>query len=271
MTRFRDAPVWRAAEVGPGGVPLDEIRPVEPRLEGRMASPPTGPASLTDRLRPVSADAHPDRGPSAVFGDFDFAPADTGFDSDRPGQDRFGSGPAAGARGPSRRAVLGWLALAVGVAVLVAALLWSDPAQAPGQTSGALAPGSCLASSSDRSVVVLHCADPGVEFTVAATYPGTTDTDRCAEVSSDLMLVTRDDVVLCLNYRAAVGECLYAGRAVDVGKAPCRVPGSATTPVGLFRVLAVLPRTVDVRRCPTGTITTLVHVTVPEVLCLGLP
>jgi hypothetical protein len=201
-----------------------------------------------------------------VFGDFDFPPADTGLDTER-----FPAGRGAGGRGPSRRAVLGWLALAVGVAVLVASLLWSDPAQAPGQSSGALNPGSCLASSSDRSVVVLDCADPGVEFTVAATYPGTTDTDRCTEVSSDLMLVTRDEVVLCLNYRAAVGECLYAGQATDVGKAPCRVPGSATTPLGLFRVLAVLPRTVDARGCPTGTITTLVHVTTPEVLCLGLP
>ncbi len=85
------------------------------------------------------------------------------------------------------------------------------------------------------------------------------------------MLVTRDEVVLCLNYRAVAGECLYAGQATEVGKAPCRVPGAAGTPPGLFRVVAVLPRTIDVRGCPTGTLSTLVHVTIPEVLCLGLP
>ncbi len=196
-----------------------------------------------------------------MFADFDFDSPAAGFDMDR----------QVGARAQSRGAVLAWLAVAVGAAVLVAALLWSDPAQSPGQTSGALAPGSCLTSSSGRSVVVIDCSDPAVEFTVAAMYPGSTDGDRCTAVSSDLMLVTRDDVVLCLNYRAAVGDCLYAGRADDVGKAPCRTPGSASTPTGLFRVVAVLPQTVDVRGCPTGTISSLVHVTTPEVLCLGLP
>ena len=246
MTRHdHSSPGWRAMEVGPGGVPAGDLRPVRAEVE-----------------RPHGAGAGgAGRGPSAVFGDFDFAPPETGWHID----------PAARISGPSRGAVLGWLALAVGVAVLVAALLWSDPGQTHGQTSGALAPGSCLTSSSGRSVVVVDCADPGVEFTVAASYPGTTDGARCDEVSSDLMLLTRDQVVLCLNYRAAVGDCLYAGHARDIGKAPCRIPGSASTPPGLFRVVAVLPHTLDVRGCPTGTVSSLVHATIPEVLCLGLP
>ncbi len=242
-------------------MPVGDVRPQ--RLD------PAQPEERTTRphVLPVDAGAtEPHRsdaagGPSAVFGDFDFDSPSGGFDADR----------SAGMHAPPRRAVIGWFAVAVGVAVLVAVLLWSDPSQSPGQTSGALAPGSCLSSSGGRSVVVLDCSDPAVEFTVAATFPGSTDGDRCVAVSSDLMLVTRDEVVLCLNYRAVAGECLYAGQAAEVGKAPCRVPGSAGTPRGLFRVVAVLPRTIDVRRCPTGTISSLVHVTTPEVLCLGLP
>ena len=74
------------------------------------------------------------------------------------------------------------------------------------------------------------------------------------------MLVTRDDAVLCLNYRAAVGDCLYAGAADEVGKAACRTPGSSSTPTGLFRVIAVLTGTVDVARLPVRHTPSLVHV-----------
>jgi hypothetical protein len=90
-------------------------------------------------------------------------------------------------------------------------------------------------------------------------------------VSSDVVLVTRDDAVLCLNYRAAVGECLYAGSATAVGKTACRTPGTSTTPNGLFRVLAVLSGTLDAGRCPGGTLDSLVHISSNEVVCLGMP
>lgn len=237
------------------------------RLAGHQAASPAGPVPPAGPAPPAGPEkTGPGRpsaaaGPLAVFGDFNLEPPAGGCDPDR----------RPWTRGPSRAVVLSWFALTIGVAVLVAALLWSDFAPIPGQTSAALGPGSCLASSSGRSVVVIDCGDPDVEFTVAATYPGATDADRCNRVSSDLMLVTRDDVVLCLNYRAVAGECLYAGEADDVGKAPCRMPVSASTPTGLFRVVAVLPRTVDVCGCPTGTISSLVHITTPQLLCLGLP
>jgi hypothetical protein len=77
--------------------------------------------------------------------------------------------------------------------------------------------------------------------------------------------------VLCLNYRAAVGECLYAGSATEVGKTACRTPGSSSTPTGLFRVIAVLSGTLDAGKCPAGTLESLVHVASNEVVCLGLP
>ncbi len=235
MTGPQQQPRWRAVQIGPGGVPAEHIGMIGGTARG------TPPRRLDQ--------------PSAVFGDFDFG-------SDDPGSPH---------RRPSRRSVFGWFAVAVAAALLVAVLLWTDPGQAPGQTSGALAPGSCLTSSAGRAVVVVDCAAGDVEFVVAATFPDSTESARCGAVSSDLTLVTRDRVVLCLNYRAVVGECLYAGRADSVGKAACRTPGSNSTPTGLFRVIAVLGGTVDPRGCPTGTISSLVHVTTPEVLCLGLP
>jgi hypothetical protein len=240
MSGPQQQPSWRAVQIGPGGVPAEHVGMIGSRTAG---------SSRSDSAR------QPDE-PSAVFGDFDFDSADDSV------------GPH---RRPSRRSVFGWLAVAVAAAVLVAVLLWTDPGQAPGQTTGALAPGSCLTSSAGRAVVVVDCTAGDVEFVVAATFPDTTESARCGAVSSDLTLVTRDRVVLCLNYRAVVGECLYAGRADSVGKAACRTPGSSSTPTGLFRVIAVLGGTTDTRGCPTGTISSLVHVTTPEVLCLGLP
>jgi hypothetical protein len=90
-------------------------------------------------------------------------------------------------------------------------------------------------------------------------------------VSSDVVLVTRDSAVLCLNYVAAVGDCLYAGSSgSQVGKVTCRIASGGSTS-GLYRVLAVLRNTVNDRNCPQGTVHTLVHPTSPEVLCLGRP
>lgn len=172
--------------------------------------------------------------------------------------------------GPSRRAVVGWLALAMVVGVLVAVGLWSSRS-APTTSSGAIRPGDCLASSLGGTVRPVGCSSPDVEFAVAARFDNSTDSARCTAVHSDLVLLTHDEAVLCLNYRATVGECLYAGTAAEVGKAPCRIPGTTVTPTGLFRVLAVLDNTVDSRKCPRGTIESLVHVSAREVLCLGLP
>ena len=87
--------------------------------------------------------------------------------------------------------------------------------------------------------------------------------------AADVVLVTRDDAVMCLNYVARVGECLYAGDTDDIGKAPCREAGTPTR--GLFRVLAVLAGTVSAADCPAGILHTLVHRADREVVCLGLP
>ncbi|HEY5878522.1 MAG TPA: hypothetical protein VIU11_06415, partial [Nakamurella sp.] len=106
---------------------------------------------------------------------------------------------------------------------------------------------------------------------IAARFENTTDDSRCFTASSDVVLVTRENAVLCLNYLARVGDCLYAGSTDDVGKAPCRTAASGATPRGLFRVIAVLTDTVRTSECPPGTLETLVHRDDREVVCLGMP
>ena len=164
----------------------------------------------------------------------------------------------------------GWIALAVVVAVLVGVALWSGNSDST-SSSGDLQPGDCLSSAGGQSVIPIDCSATDAEFEVTARYPDSTNSARCSAVSSDVVLVTKDDAVLCLNYRAAVGECLYAGSATEVGKTACRTPGSSSTPTGLFRVIAVLSGTLDAGKCPTGTLESLVHVASNEVVCLGLP
>ena len=253
-------PRWRALEIGPGGVPADLVRSIGP--DGRVipTAPSAGhiparPADTTPPVRPSGAESAVSpqfpplgsAGPSAVFGSFDD-----------------------GSRKPSRKALLAVLVLAIVVAAVTLSSLWADGGRSA-DTAAELQPADCLSSADDRSVVVVvDCTSPDAEFSLAAKYADTRDGARCSTIYTDLVLVTKDNTVLCLNYRASVGDCLYAGDASRVGKAPCREPGSRT-PFGLYRVVAVLPNTVDVRGCPTGTITSLVHVIDREVLCLGLP
>jgi hypothetical protein len=240
MTASDDQPRWRALEIGPGGVPADQVHAVRPADNAVL--PVTG--SWGER---AARDRVGATGPSAVFGS---------FDADLPR--------------PSRRAGFGWIALAVVVAILVAVALWSSNSDATSSSSD-LQPGDCLSSAGGQSVIPIDCSASAAEFEVTARYPDSTNSARCSAVSSDVVLVTRDDAVLCLNYRAAVGECLYAGSATEVGKTACRTPGSSRTPTGLYRVLAVLPDTVDAGNCPTGTLESLVHIAGNEVVCLGLP
>jgi hypothetical protein len=240
MTAPNDQPRWRALEIGPGGVPADRVRVV--RAAHPEGAPVTGSGGESATRGQVAS-----AGPSAVFGS---------FDADQPR--------------PSRRVAFGWIALAVVVAILVAVSLWAGNS-GESSSSGDLQPGDCLSSAGGQSVIPIDCSATDVEFEVTARYPDSTNAARCSAVSSDVVLVTRDDAVLCLNYRAAVGECLYAGSATAVGKTACRTPGTSTTPNGLFRVLAVLSGTLDAGRCPGGTLDSLVHISSNEVVCLGMP
>jgi hypothetical protein len=233
---------WSALRIGPGGVPAEQVRPTGP-VDARFPAtrPQAGGPGPSASTPPPPA---PSAAPHAVLGAFDDAT-------------------------PRRRSVIGVLVLAVLAVAVVGAALWSTGS--PGTSSSTdLSQGDCLASSGGQTVIGLDCTAPDAEFVIAARFDNTTDDSRCFTASSDVVLVTRENVVLCLNYLARIGDCLYAGATDDVGKAPCRT-SSGSTPQGLFRVIAVLTDTVSARGCQPGTLETLVHRDIPEVVCLGLP
>jgi hypothetical protein len=232
VTEPRRPPAWQALEIGPGALPPDQVSGIDRR-------PPVG------ALVRASAGA---TGPSAVLGSFDDEP-----------------------RRPSRRVSLGALALAVAVGIVVALAMWS-PSIPPFGGSAELQAGECLSPGGGLSVIPIDCSSPDVEFRVVARFGDSTNPAGCASLSSDVVLVTRDSAVLCLNYVAVVGDCLYAGSGGRaVGKAPCRTQGATGSAPGLYRVLAVLANTIDEGDCPDGTLQAFVHLTSPEVLCLGAP
>jgi hypothetical protein len=247
-----EQPRFRAMEIGPGGFPADRVRVIG--AEGQPEPPPVAsprPVKVAQdqpEFEGLLPSVTPEMGaqPAAVLGS---------FDGDR--------------SKPSRRAVVGWLVIAVVVAVVAGASLWSNFTPALTESTD-LVTGDCLLSAGD-SVIDVGCSSADAEYRIAAQFKNSTNSEKCSAVSSDLVLVTRDDTVLCLDYLAKVGDCLYAGAATQAGKAPCRTPGSTTTPPGLFRVIGVLRSTTDPGNCPKGTIETLVHTTTREVLCLGLP
>ncbi|WP_420121733.1 LppU/SCO3897 family protein [Nakamurella sp.] len=273
---------WRALPVGPGGVPPEQVRPVGPVGSVGAGAPPRSPApapASTPGRVPWSgpptpeSSLDPDRAavsePRAVLGWFGAVDPFARVGAD---------GPIAGEDGPDaadtarrrRRAVLAVACLGlVALAVVLAGLLTTAPGAAGSGSAVDLNPGDCLASAGGTTVIALECDAPEAEFVIAARFDRTADDGRCVATGSDVVLVTRDDAVMCLNYVARVGECLYAGDTDDIGKAPCREAGSPAR--GLFRVIAVLTGTVSGAGCPAGTLHTLVHRADREVVCLGLP
>ena len=231
-------PGWSALRVGPGGVPPEHVRPI-----GLPEPAPPGPTG--HGLPGADRAKGPWTTPQAVLGSFDDGK-------------------------PRRRAILAVTCLCVVAVVVVIALLVSSGSTGPG-SAAELRPGDCLASAGGTTVIGLDCDAPEAEFVIAARFDRTTDDSRCITAASDVVLVTREDAVMCLNYLARVGDCLYAGDTDDIGKAPCRTSGSGTTPRGLFRVIAVLSDTTSTRGCPSGTLETLIHRADREVVCLGMP
>lgn len=268
MTEPGPPPRWRALEIGPGGLPADQVRPIG-RGHGTEPQPPTSLPAPPPHQRRVTTFGPSQAGRWAESGHSTASPRQPSLQAQQFPRAALGSFDDPPRR-PSRRAGLVVLAVVVAVAVVTGLALWSNSARPLGG-SGELAAGDCLRSRGGLSVIPIDCGSGDVEFRVVARYEDTTNSSRCAVVSSDVVLVTRDSAVLCLNYVAAVGDCLYAGSSgSQVGKAACRTASGGSTS-GLYRVLAVLPNTVNDSDCPQGTVRTLVHPTSPEVLCLGRP
>jgi hypothetical protein len=229
MTGYGDEPRRPALHIGPGGLPAHQIRPCGP-----------------DAPAPESWHALPPSWQNWVQS----APLPD------PPRSR-----------PSKAALAKVIGAAVVLAVVVGSALWSNahsPLSGVGNSSQ-VAVGDCLSSRPARISRQVVCGTPDAGFAVVGRYPGSSDATQCTASPSDVAVVGSGPSVLCLDYVAAVGECLLAGnRATEVGKVSC-----ASGLPGVYRVTAVLGNSIDPAGCPSGTLETLVHRHSSEVLCLG--
>ncbi len=186
-----DRPHWRALEIGPGGVPAEQVRPIGPAAPGH---------------RPVPDDEVP----------------------------------------PAWRH---WMA--------------DNPLRAADATKVAVA--DCLSSTGQRIGTVVACDSDAADFAVVGRYGDSADASDCSATPSDVAVIMSGPTVLCLDYVAVVGDCIFAGaHAAGVGKVSC----DSTSP-GVYRVDKVLRNSIDPGGCPSGTTQTLVHLHNSEVICLG--
>lgn len=229
MTGDEDQPRRPALQIGPGGLPPHQIRP----------RGPGAPAPETWNGLPPSWQNWVQSAPL-------------------PGPPR---------SGPSKAALARIIGAAVVLAVVVGLALWSN-GRSPlsgASSSSQVAVGDCLSSRSARISRQVACGAPDADFSVVGRYPGSSDASQCTAPPSDVAVVGSGPSVLCLDYVAAVGECLLAGnRATEVGKVTC-----ASGLPGVYRVTAVLRNSIDPAGCPSGTLETLVHRHSSQVLCLG--
>ena len=234
---------WRALEVGPGGVPPEEVRPMGPGAPwGSGIAPPVGPAGP---MGPPVVGMQPLPPSPSQHG-----PADPWLT---------GAPPPAPAR--SRR-ILGLVVLAAVVVLVVGLALWSR------SSSGAAAqvvPGDCLSREESGDYRIADCGSAEASLRVNGRLDAAAGSQDCDEVPSDGALRTETGV-LCLDFLLARGDCVQLNGA-DLGRADCPAPGRSAD--GIQRVLDVLPDTQDTGSCPRGTEQVLVHAAVPEVVCLG--
>lgn len=225
-----DRPHWRALEIGPGGVPAEQVRPIGPAAPGH---------------RPVPDDEVPPAWRHWMDAADLASPA-------RWGLSNLTMGRIAGA--------LAALALVVGLAVWANA---DNPLRAADATKVAVA--DCLSSTGQRIGTVVACDSDAADFAVVGRYGDSADASDCSATPSDVAVIMSGPTVLCLDYVAVVGDCIFAGaHAAGVGKVSC----DSTSP-GVYRVDKVLRNSIDPGGCPSGTTQTLVHLHNSEVICLG--
>lgn len=224
-----DPPAWRALEIGPGGVPPEQVRPA-------------GPDAPDEKLAPQIALSDPWQ---------NWMLASRAVDPPR--------------RGVSNPAVA---KVAFGLVVLlliVGLALWTNVSNPLRRASSQIGVADCLASTGQRIGMVVDCADSNADFEVVGRYAGSSDASDCSGTPADVAVIVSGPTLLCLDYVAVVGDCIFAGsQATQVGKVDC-----ASTLPGVYRVEQVLRNSIDPQDCPAGTTRTLVHLHNSQVICLG--
>lgn len=222
-----DAPRRQALHVGPGGVPVDSVRPI-------------GPGAPTSASRAAGRDLPANWQQWAV-----------GVPTIEPERRRMSG------------ALIGRVAAVLITALAVGFGLWGNAHQPLRAASAGVAVGDCLSATANRVSGRVDCG-PAADFTVVGRYAGTSDASQCTASPSDVAVVASGPTVLCLDYLATVGQCLFAGdRATRVGRVDC-----ASTLPGVLRVTAVVRNSIDPHRCPGATLQSLIHRYNSEVLCL---
>ena len=178
----------------------------------------------------------------------------------------FGLGPQPPERRPVNKTLLTAGIVVAAFAIVVALALWINNAHPlGGGGAGQVAVGDCLSSSGQRISGVVSCTSSEADFSVVGRYAGSSDATDCSATPSDVVVVGTGPTVLCLDYVATIGQCLFAGEdSTNVGKVSCD-----STDTGVLRVTAILRNTIDPSACPTGTSQTLVHRYNSQVLCLA--
>ena len=224
-------PSWRALEIGPGGVPADQIRPSGPGAPGTPGPHPE-PQIASD-----------------------------------PWQNwMLASRPVDPPRGRLGNSTITKLAGGVVVLLLVVGLaIWANAHNPLRSSTSQIAVADCLSSTGQRIGGVVDCAKSAADFKVVGRYPESSDPSDCSATPSDVAVIVSGPTVLCLDYVATVGDCIFAGSlATQVGKVDC----DSGLP-GVYRVDEVLRNSINPGDCPRGTTQTLVHLHNSEVICLG--
>ncbi len=235
MTVPQEPPRWRALEIGPGGLAADRVRATGPGAPMEHAAAQRAAVAELPALWQTWAAQSAPTAPAPHRG------------LARPVATRIGVGLVA-------------LLLVVGLA------LWAKTSHPRGNATAAQIPvGDCLSSVGQRISGRVSCQSADADFAVVGNYPDTSDASACSASPSDVAVVAGGPRVLCLDYVAVVGDCLFAGAtATQVGKIDC----SSTLP-GVYRVKAVLQNSINPADCPDATTQTLVHRHNSQVICLG--
>jgi hypothetical protein len=171
---------------------------------------------------------------------------------------------------PPSRAIVRLVVGLTGFAIVVALAFWANsrsPLATAGSRSDAsnVAVGDCLSSTSQGIVGRVDCRSGAADFAVVGLSPASSDASDCSASPSDVVVVATGPTVLCLDYIATVGQCLFAGdQSTEVGRVDC-----TSADPGVFRVLAILPNSINPAACPARTSQTLVHRYNSQVVCLG--
>lgn len=198
------------------------------------------------------------------------AARDTSTAAPDPNKWGFATAGESNAAPPPSRAAVRLLVGLFAFAIVVGLGFWANSHRpltdaGAGPDAAKIAVGDCLSSTAQRIVGQVGCTSASADFAVVGISPQSSDASDCSASPSDVVVVATGPTVLCLDYVAAVGQCLFAGhQSTEVGKVDC----SSADP-GVVRVLAILRNSINPAACPPDTSQSLVHRYNSQVVCLG--